>query len=63
MAAPSHFNSNFSKPNYWRLGTELSRNEIGGSSVALVGSVGFRPSSKFGFSLDPQWFRLIDKRQ
>ena len=56
-------NSNFSSPNSWRIGTELSRNEIGGSSVALVGNVGFRPSSKMGFSLDPQWFRLIDKRQ
>jgi hypothetical protein len=56
-------NSNFSKPNSWRIATEMSRNEIGGSSVALVGNVGFRPSSKMGFSLDPQWFRLIDKRQ
>ena len=56
-------NSNFSKPNFWRLTSELTRNELGGSGVAIYGGVGFRPSSKFGFSVDPQWFRIIDKRQ
>ena len=56
-------NSNFSSPNSWRIGAEASKNELGGSGVSVVGSVGLRPSSKFGFSVDPQWYRQIEKRQ
>ncbi len=56
-------NSNFASPNYWRIGAEASRNEIGGTGVSLAGSVGLRPSSKIGLSVDPQWYRQIEKRQ
>lgn len=56
-------NSNFSSPNYWRLASEFVRNQIGGSFVGFFGGLGFRPSSKIGFSLDPQYSRTIQKRQ
>ena len=58
-----NLNSNYASPNSWRLSTEFSKNEIGGSFTGIFAGVGYRPSSKLGLSLDPQWFRLLDKRQ
>jgi hypothetical protein len=56
-------NSNFASPNSWQANTEFSRNELGGSYAGVFAGIGYRPSSKVGFALNPQWFRYIDKRQ
>jgi len=58
-----NLNSNFASPNSWRVNSEFSRNELGGSYTAVFAGIGYRPSSKLGLSLDPQWYRNIDKRQ
>ena len=47
----------------WRVNTEFSKSEIGGTSVAVFAGVSYRPSSKIGLSLDPGWSRVLDKRQ
>jgi hypothetical protein len=58
-----NLNSNYASPNSWRVATEFSKSEIGGSSVAIFAGVSYRPSSKIGLSLDPGWSRVLDKRQ
>jgi hypothetical protein len=63
LGAAFGINSNYASPTSWRFGAEASRNELGGTGVALVGSLGLRPSSKLGFSIDPQWYRQIVKQQ
>jgi hypothetical protein len=56
-------NSNFSKPNYWRLGTELSSNEIGGQQRGTGRKRWIQALLEIRVLPRPQWFRLIDKRQ
>lgn len=56
-------NSNYASATSWRVTTELVKNELGGSNVAVFAGFGYRPSSRVGFSVDPQWYRFIDKRQ
>lgn len=57
------FNSNFSNPNGWRVNYELARGEFGTDIAVLSGSLFFRPSANFGFSIDPQYLRHTNPRQ
>jgi hypothetical protein len=63
LGASFGINSNFANPNSWRIGAEASRNELGGSGVSVEGSVSLRPSSKFGVSVNPEWYRQVEKQQ
>ena len=56
-------NSNFAKPNGWNLAGEVGRGEYGFSYITSGGAVSFRPSSKWGVSVGPHYFRAIDPRQ
>ncbi len=55
--------SNFANPNGWRLSGELARGEFGNALDRVGASVFFRPSPRWGFSIDPSWSRRTDPRQ
>ncbi len=56
-------NSNFSNPNGWRLDVEYYGSESGTHLGSLRGGLFFRPSTRFGFSIDPFYQRHVDPRQ
>jgi len=57
------FNSNFASPNGWRIEAEVARGEFKNQFMEIDGSLFFRPSAKWGFSIDPSWFRHQEPRQ
>lgn len=56
-------NSNFSNPNGWRVEAEVDRGQFSDRRTELGGGIFFRPSTKWGFSIDPSWTRERDMRQ
>ena len=56
-------NSNMTRPSGWRLNGEYGSAETGTRYRQLGGSLFFRPSAKWGFSVDPGWLHFTDTRQ
>ena len=55
--------SSFSSNTQWRTFVNFLWDDIGGWFYALSGQVLFRPSSRWQFSVEPEYFRLHDTRQ
>ena len=56
-------NSPFGGNRFYRVSTNLSRDDLGGYRISLGGGLTFRPTPRWQASLDPSFSRSTDARQ